>query len=296
MIYKQHFQVRKNYLIILMLLVTVSIIICSFIISPPSGSTNAPGEKSCADEGWCHTGTPNTGPGFAEIIIKYDETATCYIPGQVYTIVPYTMDTDTGKTIIGFQTVALLDNENGAGIVTLIDPSKTNLDIPPIPGDREYIGHTQAGTANPAKYDWEYSWTAPIAGSGTVYIYGAFVAGQGDIITYNDDVYTDTLILYECSTGIFSQPHTSQDLMIERIFPVPASDFVNIDIRTAKTTSISISIIDMNGKVVFTEPTFQVNSTKYCYKLNVSALTEGIYFVNVKQYDKAGIIQRIIKI
>ncbi|MFH1319324.1 MAG: choice-of-anchor V domain-containing protein [Bacteroidota bacterium] len=287
---------KKKYLLILMLFITVSIVICSYIISPPTGSTSAPGEGSCgAGIPTCHhTGTINTGPGSAEIVMKGDETAKSYIPGQVYTIVPYTIN--TGDSVIGFETVALLANDSGAGTITLINPIKTEIYIPtPNQKNLKYVGHTQEGTANPGKYDWEYSWTAPPPGSGTVFIYGAFVAGQGDGDWNNDDVYTDTLILYEdTSPGIFSQSQHSQNLVIERIFPVPASEVVNIDIRTTRNSRLSITIIDIRGKVIITEPAFTVNSIKHCYKLNVSSLTEGIYFIKVKQGDKAEIIKRIV--
>ncbi|MFH1319423.1 MAG: T9SS type A sorting domain-containing protein [Bacteroidota bacterium] len=285
---------KKKFLFISAFIISVLIIYSSFTNIPPAGTTSAPGEFSCSGV-TCHSGTPNTGPGYAEIVIMGDETATTYIPGVTIMLMPYVIDNT--KQVSGFQTVARLANGNSAGSVTLFFPDYTELITS---GGYEYVCQTGTGAIEPITanmHDWMYNWEAPAAGSGTVIIYGAFVTGPGFGSTANNNVYSDSLVLNEdTSSGIYSLPYASQDIIIERIYPVPLIDFVNIDIRTVKPSGLSVTLIDMNGKVIITESTFPVNSTKFCYKLNMSALTDGIYFVKVKQGDNAEVIQRIVKI
>ncbi|MFH1319408.1 MAG: choice-of-anchor V domain-containing protein [Bacteroidota bacterium] len=377
---------KKKLLFISAFIISVLIILSSYIAGPPPGTTNAPGEKACADNPSCHTATPNTGPGFGRIIMMNGGISrpTHYKPGFHYIPMPFTVYTN--YDVVGFQTVILFADSTIAGTIdSLMYPSETYPDynwtqLDTLNG-RIYVSHTEEGTSEPGIHDWMYYWTAPDECSGTVYIYGAFVAGTGDGNPTNDDVYYDTLIMLEdttlsayayiitpdtqgncngtatvyvsgCSgpytylwndpygqttdtatglcdnstftvtvtnasgetvtasvllTGIYSQPQHPPVFFIERIFPIPASDVVHIDIRTVKPTKLAIAIIDMNGKVVIQERQILINSPESLCKLNLSELNPGIYFLSVKPVDFSGrdnstgsnifiLNQRIVKI
>ena len=131
------------------------------------------------------------------MITAMEDISNGYIPGNSYNIMPFV--TQTGVTKIGFQTVALLSNGQGAGSIII-----TNIKTQVTPsGGKQYVTHTASGNLNVGMHDWMYEWQAPPAGSGTVTIYAAFIASNNNMVADSFDcVYTDSLVIPENTTGI----------------------------------------------------------------------------------------------
>ncbi len=288
---------KIHYLYILLLLAFVSIVISAYIAGAPTASTNAPGENTCYGSPLCHAGTPNTGPGFGEMTVMDGvPPGNLYIPGQTYEMMPYTIDS-IGRPNSGFQAVALLSSGNGAGEVTLTMPMYTQFITS---GGKEYVENTPTGAVEPTTdnmHDWMYDWEAPPPGSGTVTFYAAFVTGDGDSSASGDNIYTDTLVLYEDTTagiGILDMYNT-KGFAIKRVYPLPTDDFVNIDISMDKYSELHVSVVDIEGRIALHKTLMPINQPGNSFKLNLKGLNAGIYFVKVKQDDKPVLHSKIVK-
>ena len=77
------------------------------------------------------------------------------------------------------------------------------------------------------------------------------------------------------------------------VYPNPANGNFTLE-GTGTGSQISYSLTDITGKVVM-EKTFGVNSGNYRETVNVNALANGVYNVTVRDGDKAGTKQLVIK-
>jgi hypothetical protein len=275
------------------LLFCFSLIISSYVSGPPAASTNAPGESTCFASPACHGGTPNTGPGFAEITVMGGiPTGNFYLPDSSYQMMPYISDNTKLKG--GFQVVARLNNGLNAGISTLMTPSMTQLISS---GGYDYVSQTTMGAVEPIMinmHDWMYNWIAPSAGAGPVTFYVSFIAADGNNSPSGDNIYTDTLILYEGSVGV-NELNNAQDFTIEKVYPLPANNIVNIDFNSNKDLDLTINVVDLNGRKVISDKEINISSSNNTHQLNISELKGGIYFINLNQKGKAGLQQKLIK-
>ncbi len=270
----------------------ISIIISSYVSGPPAGSTNAPGESSCSGPG-CHSGTPNTGPGFAELTIMGGvPTNNFYQPDSNYNMMPYLIDNTKIKG--GFQVVARLSNGSNAGTSTITMPINTQLISS---GGYDYVEQTATGAGEPSSlnmHDWMYNWKAPSAGAGTVTFYLSGVAANDNNAPSGDDIYTDTLVLYEDVTGIHDLS-VKNNFTIEKVYPLPANDIVNIDFKSSKSVSLNIYVTDTKGRKVITDSPIKISPPSQTYQLNIAELNGGIYLININQTGKTTLQKKIIK-
>jgi hypothetical protein len=280
---------------IVIFLCFISLVFSSYLAGPPAGNTNAPGEFSCQGSGGpsCHNGTPNTGPGFSEITIMGGVPAgNYYFPDSSYQMMPYLIDNTKLKG--GFQVVALLSNGLNAGTSTITMPMNTQLISS---GGFDYVQQTALGAVEPSTlnmHDWMYDWTAPSAGAGTVTFYISFVAADGNNSASGDDIYTDTLVLYEGSVGM-NDLNNTQDFTIDKLYPLPANDIVNLDFKSDKNLDLTINVVDIKGRKVILDREIQINSPKSTHQLNIADLNGGIYFINANQKGKPRLQQKLIK-
>ncbi|PJA08605.1 MAG: hypothetical protein COX70_03235 [Flavobacteriales bacterium CG_4_10_14_0_2_um_filter_32_8] len=271
----------------------LSLVISSYVSGPPAGNTNAPGENTCFASPACHGGTPNTGTGFGEMTIMGGIPAgNFYFPDSSYDMMPYIVDTTKLKG--GFQAVSRLTSGLNAGTITITEPTNTQLISG---GGFDYAEQTATGAVQPVMsnmHDWMFNWKAPSAGAGTVTFYVAFVAANGNNAPSGDNIYTDTLVLYEGTVGI-NELNATPDFTIEKVYPLPAKDVVNIDFNSNKNLELYISVLDVKGRTVISAKQIQINSTNTTHQINIAELTGGIYFINVHQNGKPVIQQKIIK-
>lgn len=262
---------------------TINQDVLSYSSGAPVGSTNAPGETTCATNPLCHNSAPNTGSG-GTILMTMEDVSNGYVPGTVYNIMPYV--TQTGSSKIGFQAVALLANGQGAGSVTITN-AKTQMNPS---GGKEYVTHTASGNTGVGLHDWMYEWTAPSQGSGTVTIYGTFLASNNDMTASGDSIYTDSLVITEKTTGI--EDARNDYFRINSLSQVSADEFV-MDYFSKETFLCEISVYSINGKQVkFAGETFYPGSHRMKLSLEHPA---GIYFININFAGRREVF-KIVKI
>lgn len=154
-----------------------------FSSGPPDGRAAAPPDFTACNV--CHTGTAlNGGDGSLAISGLPAE----YTPGATYTVT-VTLE-DPGQKRWGFELTAVDAAGAGAGTFVITDPVHTMRSVS---GGREYVKQTSMGTFNGTvngPVSWSFDWTAPAAGSGTVFFYAAGNAANGNGTTVGDVIYT----------------------------------------------------------------------------------------------------------
>jgi hypothetical protein len=127
----------------------------------PAGYTGSPGDgQNCTS---CHGGSASTVSGW----ITSNIPAAGYTAGTAYTItVSVTGSTSLRK---GFEVSP--QNIGGTLLGTLTAGSGNHTT-----GSGKYVTHSSGSYSNPAT--WSFTWTAPVAGTGTVTFYGAFCVGE----------------------------------------------------------------------------------------------------------------------
>lgn len=154
---------------------------------PPPAKTQAPGEGVCTD---CHGGHVVNPDALGSVTI--DGVPTSYMPGQTY---PLTVTvTRTGQQRWGFELTSLKASDNTmAGTLTLVNTITRIVTL----NSRNYIEQTTVnggdGTfSGQANGSWDFNWTAPAAGAGSVTFYAAGNAADGSGTTTGDFIYTKT--------------------------------------------------------------------------------------------------------
>ncbi len=205
-----------------------------FSSGPPDGRAAAPPDFIACNI--CHTGAAlNGGDGTLAISGPPAE----YTPGTTYTVT-VTLE-DPGQKRWGFELTALDESGAGAGTLTVIDPVNTQKSVS---GGRQYLKHTSAGTFNGTMngpVSWSFDWTAPPAGSGTVFFYAAGNAANGNLNTVGDVIYTAATASAEAGA-----PHADATLVLQpdTIAPRRGSTWtVRARVRHTSTTATSVLLV-----------------------------------------------------
>lgn len=91
-----------------------------------------------------------------------------------------------------------------------------------------------------------------------------------------------TALTSPCLTGIEPAPASLEGLSI---YPNPARGHVAVNISSAKPQLANVSLVDMNGKVIYSEGEQELSTGGNSLPLGASGLRPGIYFVQVQTED-----------
>ena len=163
-----------------------------------AGKTNAPGEQSCVNS--CHDSySLNSGPGSISISAS-GMTGFEYTPGQTYAMTVTV--SQNGINLFGVGVEALKSSGANAGTLTVTDAASTRIKTATVGGNsRTNIVHTLNGGATANSKAFNFSWTAPAAGTGNVTFYFSGVAANGNDDNNLDYVYNSSQVYTEaCAT------------------------------------------------------------------------------------------------
>ena len=135
-------------------------ILLSYSTNPPDGNTGAPGENLCSS---CHS-TPPPGVNGTISLTGLPSTVT---PNTTYTITLTSTVTGGSPATAGFQMVALTAGNQNAGDFMANSPDEGTETS----GGREYIEHRGDKTISGGSVSWDFTWTSPVTGSGTITMY-----------------------------------------------------------------------------------------------------------------------------
>ena len=69
------------------------------------------------------------------------------------------------------------------------------------------------------------------------------------------------------------------------IYPNPTNGTIHIQINTATSDDVNVQLFDIQGRRVF-ENSFESNSGVFNKAVNLGALAQGVYFLDVQQGNK----------
>lgn len=158
----------------------------SYSSGPPPSRSGSPGDggNNCTS---CHTGTATGVTGW----ITSNIPITGYVPGSTYSIT--LTATGTTQTRFGFQATSEKDSDNTKTGTPII----TNTTATQIMGT-DWVEHKSAGTTgSTGSHTWSYDWIAPLAGTGNISFYAAFLVTNNSGTSAGDSVYTSSLSITE---------------------------------------------------------------------------------------------------
>lgn len=167
-----------------------------------AGYTGSPGESDCTN---CHSSFPvNTGGG-SITLINSGMTGNEYVPGQTYNL--SVTVARTANSLFGFAFEALTTGNDNAGTLVITDPAATQIKTRVVNSvtRRNVVHQLNAGAMSGSK-TFNFSWTAPVAGTGTVGFYFAGVAADGNGNDNNDYTYKSNLAVTEQICSAPAQP------------------------------------------------------------------------------------------
>jgi uncharacterized protein (TIGR03118 family) len=193
----------RNSILSMILITSAAQAAFGFSTGPPARRTAAPGDSSLACT-VCHVGTAlNGGAGSVKITLAG---AATYTGGVMQHIQVTVSDPDQQRW--GFQLSARLKSDPangragdllpGADGFTHIRCDSGNFDTCK-DGEIQFIEHTQPGTriGTPKGATFDFDWMPPAAGSGTVTLYVAGNAANGNGALTGDHIYTSNVQLTE---------------------------------------------------------------------------------------------------
>lgn len=248
---------KRLFLPSLTVLIAVStvLIFANFVTfqgGSPAGYSGSPADaQDCSD---CHGGSATTATG----ILSSDIPVAGYAAGTNYTITV----TLAGSGKKGFEVSP--QNTSGALLGTLTAGSGTTLK-----GSGKYITQSSAITASPAV--WNFTWTAPAAGTGSVTFYGAFAIGTGTTTI-------STMVVNESSASVSDNYFSISNLVT---CPNPVSNQLGINYFVKEAGYVSLQLFDLNGRLV--KEIFSENNSSTGNKTETLSignhLKSGIYFL-----------------
>ena len=181
-----------------------------------------------------------------------------YVPGQTYTVTATAAS--SGCTRFGFEISPQTSTGTTAGTAIITNAGQTRFAIT---GNPRWITHTQTGTsaiATPGTKTWNFDWTAPVSGTGTVTFYGAFNRTNANSSESGDSIFTSTLVVPESTTGLGD----AESGFVFSVYPVPAAENLFVELKSRDQMPAEIQLTDITGKIIRNIPG-ACNCRKYIY-------------------------------
>ena len=239
----------------------------AFSNGSPGGRANSIGDNSNCTA--CHSGTINSGSATSGI--TSDIPASGYVPGQTYTITMSVGALTINK--FGFEVTAEDVANTKVGTFIITDFPRTKF-----VNSNKAVSHKLSGTTNATT--WSCNWTAPLAGSGDITFYAAFITANNNGSTAGDFTYSKTLTVVEnLATGV-------DELVPEiglTIYPNPTTNYFSINFDGPIDC---VSVYSAKGQKVI--------DAKAVNKVNLEQLSLGTYYVQI-QSENNTFTKKIIK-
>ena len=252
-----------------------------------SGLSNPTG---CASGGGCHASSATAG---ITVVLELDSAGipvTGYWPGQTYTVkVTGTNTTSSTLPGFGFQITATVGTTELATPTTagtwgtapagaqVAAPQANNFVLSVF--EQSSVRQPASGSGGTGTtYIDSITWTAPVAGTGSISLWTALNAVNnngnadgGDLWNVAHIVITEDTIS-STNTGVINITPANGVSM----YPNPVSDMLNLQWDNTQAGSTTLAVYTTTGQLITTQHTEASN-----YSLNTAAWAPGIYLVNV---------------
>ena len=288
---------KKNifYILLLLTLFTLVFYKVSYSIknNMPGGYTGAPGESSCNS---CHTNSSMCGSSPTVLIALNTDLKLFTGLNEITTSFEYKADSIYSMTFEilnpnvngGFSITSLDENNDFVGYFTTND---NNAHVQTV-GSRSYICHKNAT----AVYSWEFEWTSPPTGTGTVTFYANADKADGAIGVCGDTIipfkiaiqeFIDTIVdttsttinvlPFEKEISLLTNPIINNSISISAIVPVPKKYY--------------ISVYNLMGKLIaFKEQTLHTGTKT----IKLPFYKKGLFLLNISTNKNEKLVYKII--
>ena len=249
-----------------------------------SGVTGAPGEVNCT---LCHNGSSLDGTNENSFIL-FDSglnAVSTYIPGATYTA---TLQLGSAPIKSGFSSTTLDASDTKAGSLNGSGIGGTQKITA---GSRDYVSHTAQSNTTA---DWTWSWVAPATDVGEVTFYIAANVTNNNGTDAGDLIYLSSNV-FNLDTGTTGIHETTNDADFTAGYNA-ATNKLNLNFEYLALGEMSLNLVDMNGRSVFTYKLGQseIGSNKETITLP-SELNEGMYVVHFFIGNKAMSANIVVK-
>lgn len=239
----------------------------------PGPYTNAPmatgKELNCLTAG-CHIGNPVNASGGALAIKLMDgaNEVNEWVAGKQYNV-NVTLSKD-GASKYGFEISA----KQGTGAMNFgtLTPGTTTTFAPLT--DSKYITHSSAGGGN-----WNFTWTAPAAGSDPVTFYVAGNAANGDNTTNGDFIYTTSKTIAASTASLDANERFASHV---KVLQNPVDQNLTVNFTQQSPENASIKIYNLQGQEINLSSTLQGHGVHKRFVVETGSLDQGIYIFSIQ--------------
>ncbi len=217
----------------------------------PGGKTGSPNDNAnCMG---CHADA-QTGQGAT---ITTDIPLTGYEPGNTYNITVVSNPV-VGSDPAGFEVTCEENTTNTkTGSFGITNPNSTQFT-----NNNSAVTHTTAGNSLGT---WSFNWVAPIAGTGDVTFYGAFIEAGYPIGNNQGDTFSSTILR-------FSEAVVNSTINLSK-----ENNFTFNSLNKTIISNTKVSVYDISGRLILKTTG---NET------NIAHLNSGIYILRSDQKTK----------
>lgn len=210
----------------------------------PGGKTGSPSDvNNCMG---CHADA-QTGQGST---ITTNIPLTGYEPGNAYNIM-VVLNPVVGSDPAGFEVTCEENTTNTkTGSFVITNPNSTQFT-----NNSSAVTHTTAGNSLGT---WSFNWVAPVAGTGDITFYGAFIEAGYPIGNNQGDTFSSTILSF------------SEAVVNSTIYLSKENDFTFNPVNNTIESNTKISVYNIRGKLVLT-----TNSRS----TDISHLDAGMYIL-----------------
>jgi hypothetical protein len=264
---KQSLPLLVQLTVVLLLSLLISSQAWAYPSGSPAGYTGSPfdfGGRHCTS---CHGGSAASVTGW----ITSNIPAQGYTSGTVYTITA----TVTGSGKKGFEVSPQSASGTQLGILTA--GSNNHL----VSGGTKYLTQNSSGSTSETVV-YNFTWTAPAAGAGTVTFYGAFCVGKAN-------TKLSTLVVNE--NLLSGMPDEAVQRFSMNIAPNPTHGTFAVTVSGVDLSDATVTVSDIRGKIVIRQ--ILDGSDRRAVKFDLSGYAKGLYLVRV-QTTKGSMVHKLI--
>jgi len=176
--------------------------------------------------------------------------------------------------------------------LTVLDPIVASITEKPI-NDTLFVGNKFVYTANSSLGTWTSSDPKVATIDPTSGVLKAITTGTTDIVFYSICQNSDTITLVVIEQISSASINDIEAINAITVFPNPASNVATVQFNLQRASEVSIELIDLHGKTLYTQviPNVAVGTNKV--QLNTSEYASGIYSV-VLRSESALTTQKLI--
>ncbi len=265
----------------------------------------------CSFQGQCHSPVATAGIGITIQLDSAGVATTHYKAGMNYTV-KLTGINNTNSTLpsFGFQMASI------KGSSAVATPSNSGTWKTPYPSGTHYAtpqagnfvvglveqsspqSPTSGSGSSGTVYSKTFSWTAPTSGTGTISIWAALNAVNGNTQADGGDLWnTNHIAISEWGNSSAGISFVESKIFPMNVFPNPVSNILNLAYTLNETSNVSIQLFDMEGRLAADLLNEIQNSGLQNLNISLpSQLHDGVYILktsaNDQQYLKKIIVSR----